>query len=159
VNEVYEESQNQGIRFERFVENVYSNLGCRSVKHNDLYSRKVGSGKKNFQIDLTYTPRFGLRKRFVECKYTSAPAYSDFKEVAYFLTKLRFLGISSKKADFVCNKPFSDDIVLLAKQEGLTLVDEEQLLNLWKKGKRRFGFLPSLRLKTPALERLITQTA
>ncbi|MFH1211539.1 MAG: restriction endonuclease [Candidatus Woesearchaeota archaeon] len=144
-----------GLEFEKFVEQIYRNNGCRSIRHNVYYPLQAKNEQlRHFQIDLTYVPALGFRRRFVECKFTSADVYSDFKEVAYFASKLRLLGISPKRGDFVCNRPFPPDIVLLADSFGLKLIDRDELVGLWKRG-RLLGFIPQIKASGFSLEKLL----
>lgn len=119
-----------GYKFEIFVEKLYRNLGKDNVQRNLLLADRTSNNGQRCQIDLAFDD--WLAKRYVECKYyenTSIPS-SDVEE---FVTKLGKIGASAKQGIMVTNSSFVQSAIKYAREHGLHLIDGLKLEEMYLK--------------------------
>ncbi len=138
----------KGLYFERWMVNLYKDTGKRKVQHNILL--KDTKRKVRAQIDITY----GLFKKYVECKYRQKGDYVRFDEITCFAGKLELFGIRSSRGIFVTNTNYEQRAKVYAKQKGIVLLYEKDLLHLHYK---RTPWLSRRKEKRKTLDQIIFQ--
>ncbi|MBI2129586.1 restriction endonuclease [Candidatus Woesearchaeota archaeon] len=119
-----------GYKFEIFVEKLYKNLGKDNVQRNLLLADRTSNNGQRCQIDLAFDD--WLAKRYVECKYyenTSVP----FGDVEEFVTKLGKIGAETCQGIMVTNSSFMPSAMKYAKEHGLHLIDGLKLEEIYRK--------------------------
>ncbi len=115
--------------FEKWIENLVIDLGYTNVERDVVLDKELGGQRTRYQIDVVYG-RF-WNKRFVECKYLTNGNVS-LEKVSKFHSVLELLGIDSKKGVVVTNRDFVPRALHYGVNNGLELIDREELIRLDK---------------------------
>jgi hypothetical protein len=115
-----------GLGFERFVYELYSDLGY-DVEFNRRMYKNIQGSLIYGQIDLVYN-NF-LMTKFVECKYRSN-SNVNFDDYSKFETTLKTFDIPLNFGEIVTNQYFDNKVIARAKECGITLVDKDILKEL-----------------------------
>jgi hypothetical protein len=140
---------NIGIKFEKYIQNLYINRGYKNVRHN----KTLRKGKYKSQIDVLYSNYF--KDYFIECKYRKKGSLVRLDEVAKFVAVLELHGINPNKGEIITNRHLDLRGKIYAKKMDLKVYERDDLIDLERKGwpiwKRYFG-------KDPNLEKLIRKS-
>lgn len=136
----------KGYHFEKWMSALYKDLNKRYVKHNVILKDK--KRKIRGQIDITY----GLRTKYVECKYRQEGHRVRFDEVTCFIGKLELFGIKPNRGIFVTTTSYEKRAEAYAKKKGITLLAKKELLDLHYK---RTAFFSRKKEKQKTLEQII----
>ncbi|MGM5480916.1 MAG: restriction endonuclease [Nanobdellota archaeon] len=124
----------RGIAFEKWVADLYNDLGKKQVNHNVIYTLKDDESIKA-QIDVTY----GKKKPYlVECKYRKQGQAVTFSDVATFAAKLELLDIHYKKGIMITNSVYEPRARVYGEKIKLTLYDHEDVKRLDRKRQGMF---------------------
>jgi len=117
--------QNNGLAFEKWVVQLYKDLGMPRVRHN-IMKKTRGTWS---QFDIVYGYFFDT---YVECKYKSKKYLVSLNEVATFHAKLDLCNITSQQGVLITNSFFDKRSYVYAKDCGLKLIDKPKLYSLHK---------------------------
>lgn len=131
----------RGYQFERYVEQLFKDLGYRNVKKGNIHYAKniFGRRKRKCQIDIEYS-RF-LTRVYVECKYKSN-GYVNLDEVKCFVQKLRLLRVPAQEGLMVTNQDYTPRAKRYARAFGLKLYNRRSVERLHNS---RLGFAGLIR--------------
>ncbi len=116
-----------GKGLERFIQELYTDLGYSDVKLDYRITKSNGEEKAKGQIDLTYK-RFFVR-RYVECKYRTE-GNVNFDDYAKFETTLKTFNIQTCFGELITNQYFDEKVRLRAKETKIKLIDGDELIRL-----------------------------
>ncbi len=141
----------KGLAFEKWVAELYDELGMLWVKHNVIIKHKKNGIVAKSQFDITY--RDPIRKYYVECKYHETGAVVSFQDVATFAAKLSLVNTKEKFGVMVTNTDYDKRTRLYARKTGLRLIDGKRLFEMHRK---RLGMFERLRRDGKTLDGVIT---
>ncbi|MEM2121860.1 MAG: restriction endonuclease [Candidatus Woesearchaeota archaeon] len=110
-----------GYKLERFVEELYKDLGYINVKRNIIFKK----GNSKYQIDLCYL-KFDNnipKKIFVEIKYKDNNRKVELEEIAKFYSVLELTGNDPKNSEFITNSYFTERAKEYARRKGIKIID------------------------------------
>lgn len=124
----------RGIQFEKWVTQLYDELGKINVEHNITIKHQYKKNKARSQFDITYGI---ITKKYIECKYHHEKTpLVNYQEVSAFAGKLFMIGENYRKGIIITNREFEERAKLYAEKIGLTLINREKLIELdWKRSK------------------------
>jgi hypothetical protein len=118
---------NNGTGLEKFVCELYKDLGYVDVKKDCRLSKVNGVESVRGQIDLTY--RLIFLKRYVECKQRTNTNV-NFDDYSKFETTLKVFNIPTYLGEMVTNTYFDEKVKSRAKEMKVKLIDRIELLRL-----------------------------
>ncbi|MGB9748691.1 MAG: restriction endonuclease [Candidatus Woesearchaeota archaeon] len=110
-----------GYKLEKFVEELYKELGYLDVKRNNI----IKKGSEWYQIDLSYLKLENnlMKRMLVEIKYKDDERKVELEEVSKFCSVLELIGHDARNSEFVTNSYFSERAKLYAERKGIRMID------------------------------------